>query len=96
MGDDIEGGTNAFYSLADLKWTLDGTSSDPVSDQKQSAPQGTQWTLTVAGKITVVITQGSTAFANGDEFKFSVFKSTVAAGKQNEIDEGYIDVTDEP
>ncbi len=89
-------GFPATYDLADLKWTLDGTSSTPVSDDKQSALQGTQWTLTVSNKITVVITQGATFFADGDEFQFSVFKSTATGGKKNEIDEGYIDVTDGP
>ncbi len=92
----ITEGFTATYSLADLKWTLDGTSSDPVTDTQDPAPEDTEWTLTVAGKITVVITQGATAFANGDEFKFSVFKSTATGGKENEIDEGYIDVTDGP
>ncbi len=91
-------GFPATYDLANLKWTLDGTSSDPVSDEKQSAPQGTQWTLTVTNKITVVITQGEfpDLFADGDEFKFSVFKSAASGGKTNEMDEGYIDVTDGP
>jgi hypothetical protein len=91
-------GFTATYDLANLKWTLSGTSSDSVSDQKGSAPQGTQWTLTIANKITVVITQGSTAFANGDKFVFSVFKSTATAtgGKRNEIGLGYVDVTDGP
>ena len=55
-----------------------------------------KWTLTIGTKVQVVITQGSTAFGNVDEFKFSIFKSSAGGGKQNEVDSGSIDVTDGP
>lgn len=44
------------------------------------------------------ITQGSTAYASGAEYKFSVFKTkaTATGGKKNETAVGYFEVTGEP
>jgi hypothetical protein len=89
-------GFTATYDLANLKWTLTGTSGGSTSKKVKNAPVGTQWKLKIGNKIEVVITQVSTAFANGDKFVFSVFKSDATDGKKNEMGLGYVDVTDGP
>jgi len=86
---DTEGYT-AEYDEPTKTWTLTadlGAGSD--TDTQNPAPAGTKWTLTIGTEVQVEITQGSTAFADGDEFKFSVFKSSE---KENEIDTGSINI----
>ena len=93
---DKEGYTDE-YDEPTKTWTLTadvGAGSD--TDTQDPAPQSTQWTLTIGTEVTVVITQGATAFADGDKFEFSVFKSTATNGKLNQINTGSIDVTDGP
>jgi len=92
-------GFTATYSTSgnSKKWTLTGTSGGSVVDEKTGdVPQGTVWTLALGTKVRVTITQGSTAYANGDRYRFSVFKTTSTGGKKNETDEGALDVTDGP
>jgi hypothetical protein len=90
-------GFAATYDLANEKWTLSGTGGASVSDQKTGGvPLGTMWTNTIGTTISVLVTQGSTAFADGDTFVFSVFKTTATGGKVNETDSGAYDVTDGP
>jgi hypothetical protein len=96
LDDAVTEGFTATYDLANLKWTLTGTSGDSANDSKASAPPGTKWTITIGTKIKVEITQGATAFANGDSFVFSVFKSSATGGKKNEITPGEISATDGP
>ncbi|MBI4833338.1 MAG: fibronectin type III domain-containing protein [Planctomycetes bacterium] len=85
-------GFAATYDATNQKWTLTGTNSQPVS---ASLANGI-WTLTVQNKITVTITQGTTAFANGDRFTFSVFKTSAPDGKGYDLGFGPIDVLDIP
>ncbi|MCH7995819.1 MAG: hypothetical protein IIB57_15435 [Planctomycetes bacterium] len=92
----VREGFTAAYDLATLKWTLTGTSGDSGNDVQDPAPVGTKWTITLGTKIKVEITQKATAFANGDNFVFSVFKSSATGGKKNEIAEGEISATDGP
>ena len=97
-GADTEGFT-ATYSISgnSKKWTLTGTSGGSVVDEKTGdVPQGTVWILTLGTKVRVTITQGSTAYATGAEYKFSVFKTTASGGKKNETAEGSLGVTDGP
>jgi hypothetical protein len=57
-----------------------------VSENRGLQPaQGTTWTVTVAGKITIVVTQGATKFAAGIVFQFATFKTHSPVGKLNEI-----------
>ena len=84
------------YTKADKKWTLDGTDSTPVVDEKDEAPAGTEWTMTVPGRITVKITQGTNEYEDTDKYKFSVFKSSATGGKKNDIGADPIDVFDGP
>ena len=39
-------------------------------------------------RVTLTLTEGTTKFANGDEFKFSTFKRSATVPKQNEIATG--------
>jgi hypothetical protein len=95
---DTEGYT-AEYDEPTKTWTLTadvGTGSD--TDTQNPAPQGTKWTLTIGTEVQVEITQGATAFADGDKFEFSVFKSGASSTgyKKNETATGSFDVTDGP
>ncbi|MEO5368146.1 MAG: hypothetical protein H7831_17700, partial [Magnetococcus sp. WYHC-3] len=98
LADAVTEGFNAVYDAANQKWTLTGTSgTPPVSVQKVGAiPAGTTWIITIGTKISVTITQGATAFGNGDSFTFSVFKTSASSGKKLEIKTGPINVTDGP
>jgi hypothetical protein len=91
------------------KWTSTGKFNGVVvaadtkdSENQPTQPaQGTTWTVTVPGKVTITITQGATEFAAGDIFRFATFKTQSPGGKVNEIDLGsYTDVkgdaTDRP
>jgi hypothetical protein len=89
-------GYTAEYDEPTKKWTLTGTGGGSDDDTQNPVPQGTKWTLTIGTDIEIEITQGATAFADGDKFEFSVFKSAASGGKQNEIDTGSVDVTDGP
>lgn len=89
-------GFTAEYDEANWRWTLTGTSGDSGSDEWENPSMENQWSITLGSKIKVVITQGSTAFEDGDKFVFSVFKSSAAGGKKNEIAEGLINVADGP
>ena len=88
-------GFTAVYDGAMKQWTLTGTGGGKpaVSEAKKGAlPAGTTWTVAIPDVVTVVITQSAAPeFANGDAFKFSVFKTTAPNGKQFEIDKGPID-----
>lgn len=67
-------------------WTLTDTSEGTVSVAKLGAiPAGTTWTLTIPNEITLVMTQGTTAFADGDSSVFSSFKTGTPLGRVNEI-----------
>ncbi len=90
-------GFTAIYTAATQTWTLNGTGGGSVNDMVAGpVPQGTTWTLTMGTKVQVTITQGATAFADGDQFMFDIFKTTAGGGKQNEIAPGPIDVLDGP
>jgi hypothetical protein len=83
-------GYTAEYDEPTKTWTLVADVSwDSDTDTQNPAPAGTKWTMTIGTEVQVEITQGSTAFADGDEFKFSVFKSS---HKENEIDTGSINI----
>jgi len=95
---DTEGYT-AEYDEPTKTWTLTadvGAGSD--TDTQNPAPAGTKWTLTIGTEVQVEITQGATAFADGDKFEFSVFKSTAESTgyKKNETATGSFDVMDGP
>lgn len=96
LDDSVTEGFRAKYDLANLKWTLTGTSGDSASDSKASAPPGTKWTISIGTKIKVELTQGTAAFADADFFAFSVFKSLATEGKKTEIAPGEISATDGP
>lgn len=69
--------------------------------QPHGSPAGTTWTVTIPGKVTVVITQGAVGFAANDRIAFVNFKSKAPGGKVNEIKSGNYsdvkgDVTDVP
>jgi len=94
----VSEGYTATYDLANKRWTLTATCGLSVSDSKTGAvPAGTTWTvdLAVLG-AKVVITQGATAFAHGDKFEFSVFRTGDPLGKRNEIAPGACTVTGNP
>jgi hypothetical protein len=79
----------ATYNRSQKTWTVDGTSSAPVSVAVAgSAPAGTRWRLIVPGRIQLDITQGTSSFDNGAQFSFSVFNS---ANKSNVNATGVID-----
>ncbi len=44
--------------------------------------------MTVPDRITVKITQGTNPYGNGDEYQFSVFKSSASGGKKKDIGAG--------
>jgi hypothetical protein len=95
---DTEGYT-AEYDEPTKTWTLTAdVDADSDTDTQNPAPQGTKWTLTIVTDIELEITQGATAFADGDKFDFSVFKSAASSTgyKKNEVATGYLDVTDGP
>ena len=97
LKDAVTEGFTATYDLAKRKWTLVGTSGQKVSVQKGGAvPPGTTWELALGTKVKVVITQGRVAFANGDKFIFSIFKTSAPKGKKNEIGLGSFDVKKGP
>jgi hypothetical protein len=82
-------GFTATYNLANRRWTLTGTGGNMVNDAVAGAvPAGTIWMLSLAGRVTVTITQGAAAFANGDRFEFSVFRTGNVGGKRNQIGAG--------
>lgn len=91
-------GLTATYDKTTLAWSLKGTSdpNNPAVAQKKDAPAGTQWTLTLPNRVTLVITQGTIPFETGDQFLFSAFKTSAAGGKQNRIGLGSITITDAP
>lgn len=89
-------GFTATYNLANLRWTLTGTSGDPaVNVAVGAAPAGTQWKLKFGNKVEVTITQGATAFANGATFRFSIYTAMSGAGKIGEVAEGSATIADE-
>jgi len=90
-------GFTATYDAANQRWTLRGTSGASTTATRAGAlPRGTQWTLTLGTKVRLRITQGRTAFANGDTIRFSTFRSTARRGKRNIIGLGAIDPTSGP
>jgi hypothetical protein len=102
LGGDTEGwtltyaddGTNSKWSIAGQ---VNGAAVAADAKDSQNRPtqpaQGTTWTVTVPGKVTVTITQGATKFAAGDTFQFATFKTVAPGGRLNEIDLGqYTDV----
>jgi hypothetical protein len=90
-------GFTAVYSARLQRWTIRGTSGDSTTATRAGAlPRGTQWTLTLGTKVRLRITQGRTAFANGDTIRFSTFRSTARLGKRNIIGLGAIDPTSGP
>lgn len=89
-------GFTAEYDLANLKWTLTGTSGDSEFDAKAAAPVNTKWNITIGTKIKVQITQHPIFFKDKDKFVFSVFKTSAVGGKTNEIAEGAISAADGP
>ena len=86
------------YDLAAQKWTLISISNFNANSFTQvgAVPEGTTWTIMDGTKAQVTITQGATAFADGDSFTFSVFETSSMGGKKNEINSGTIDPTDGP
>lgn len=82
-------GFTATYASASDQWTMSGTTVGPDAG-------GATWTIAIAGKVTVVIHRGATAFGDGAHFDFSVFRTARAEGKANEVKDGEIDATDGP
>jgi len=81
-----EGGGNSNWSLAAQANGVAVPADAAVSENHGIQPaQGTTWTVTVAGKITITITQGATKFAAGDVFRLATFKTHSPGGKLNEI-----------
>lgn len=85
-------GFTATYDGTTNKWKLVGTSGNPAVEEAAVAVMGKdRWTLKFGDKVTVTITAGTTAFANGDTFSFSIFRSE-AEKKEGFIQEGEINV----
>jgi hypothetical protein len=82
-------GFTATYDQPNKKWTLTGTSGD---SNFAVDPNEDTWTISIdkngQNKISVVIKKGGVAFATGDKFEFSVFKTSDARGKVNETGPG--------
>jgi len=90
-----EGWTVVYNAGAD-SWAVTG--SDGTSGTLSKA--GNTWTGTASlggnVRISITVTAGGTAFATGDTFKFSTFKSTATDGKKFEIETGPCTITDGP
>jgi hypothetical protein len=81
------------------KWTIQGKENGVVvaADNKLSEERGsdpaanTTWTISLANRVDVVITQGATHFKDGDEFTFATFSTSRPGGKLYEIALGTFD-----
>jgi len=90
-------GFTATYNAGAQRWDVTGTSGDTANVAVGGAvPAGTTWTVTVGNKVRVVITQGATAFAGGDQIVFSVFKTGDARGKGQSTSASAYTVTGTP
>lgn len=89
-------GFTATYTQKRNTWTLTGTSGVSISESRRSTPPGTTWTLTLPGRVKLVITGGSSGFKDGSQFTFSTFKSATDGRKQNVNGTGAIDPSGAP
>ena len=91
-----EGWTVVYNNVGTDSWAVTG--SDGTSGTLSKA--GNTWTGTASlggnVRISITVTAGGTAFATGDTFKFSTFKSTASDGKKFEIETGPCTITDGP
>jgi hypothetical protein len=85
-------GWTVTYAAADGKWTVVGTES---GTQTNKATTGAAYTSD-DGEVSFTITEGGTPFADGDQFKFSTFRTQRQEGKKNDVDLGEITVTGDP
>ena len=74
-------GWTVTYSTGDSKWTVVGTES---GTQTNKATTGIVY-ISDNGQVFFTITAGGTPFADGDQFKFSTFRTARAGGKTNEV-----------
>ncbi len=67
----------ATYTAATNRWTLveKSTQNSVTADL-----DGTTWTLTLPGRLTLTITKTTTNFDNNDKFRFSVFNANFSPG----------------
>lgn len=84
-------GWTATFNAAMSNWAVVGTDSGAQG----TATTGALYTSTNS-RISFTITAGGTMFVNGDEFKFSTFKSSATGGKKNETKLGAIDAASGP
>ena len=91
-------GWTVVYNAGTDTWAV--TSTPPGSTGTLTKTDATHWTGNASNggnvRISITVTAGGTAFANGDTFKFSTFKSTASGGKKYEIETGPCTVTDGP
>jgi hypothetical protein len=89
-------GWTVVYNAGTDTWAVTGSDGSGGTLTKA----GNTWTGNASKggnvRISITVTAGGTAFANGDTFKFSTFKSTASDGKKYEIETGPCTVTDGP